>query len=104
VFPGRHPGEPIVRLWHVWEYVRERAALPADARLYDLRHTYATVGATGGLSLQIIGKLLGHTQVKTTARYAGHLADDPLREAATRITNVIAPPESVNVVPIRRRR
>lgn len=60
-----------------------------DARAYDLRHTFASIGAGGGLSLQIIGRLLGHTQHRTTQRYA-HLADDPLREAATKIGGVIA--------------
>jgi integrase len=67
-------------------------ALPTgltDARPYDLRHTFASVGAGGGLSLQIIGKLLGHTQFRTTQRYA-HLADDPLREATAKIGSVIA--------------
>ena len=62
---------------------------PHDARIYDLRHTFASVGAGGGLSLQIIGRLLGHTQMRTTQRYA-HLADDPLREAAAKITAAIA--------------
>jgi len=47
-----------------------------------------SVGAGGGLSLPIIGRLLGHTQPRTTQRYA-HLADDPLREAAKKITTVI---------------
>ena len=61
----------------------------SDARLYDLRHTFASIGAGGGLSLQIIGRLLGHTQFKTTLRYA-HLADDPLREAASKIATQIA--------------
>jgi integrase len=46
-----------------------------DARPYDLRHTFASVGAGGGLSLAIIGKLLGHSQARTTQRYA-HLADE----------------------------
>lgn len=66
--------------------------LPAglsDARIYDLRHTFASVGAGGGLSLQIIGRLLGHTQARTTQRYA-HLADDPLKEAAAKIATQIA--------------
>jgi integrase len=66
--------------------------LPAgllDTRPYDLRHTFASVGAGGGLSLQIIGRLLGHTQARTTMRYA-HLADDPLREATAKIGGVIA--------------
>jgi hypothetical protein len=61
----------------------------SDARIYDLRHTFASVGAGGGLSLQIIGGLLGHTQARTTMKYA-HLADDPLREAATKIATQIA--------------
>jgi integrase len=60
-----------------------------DARPYDLRHTFASVGAGDGLSLTIIGKLLGHTQARTTQRYA-HLADDPLREATAKIGGVIA--------------
>ena len=62
---------------------------PVDARVYDLRHTFASVGAGRGLSLQIIGKLLGHTVARTTERYA-HLGDDPLRNAADKIGGVIA--------------
>jgi integrase len=87
VFPGK-PGQPLATLWHVWGFVRKQAGLGKDARAYDLRHTFASVGAGGGLSLLIIGRLLGHTQPRTTQRYA-HLADDPLREAATKITTVI---------------
>ena len=49
-------------------------------RLHDLRHTYASVLASQGLSLPVIGALLGHTQAQTTARYA-HLLDDALRAA-----------------------
>ena len=65
------------------------AELGRAARIYDLRHTFASVGAGGGLSLQIIGRLLGHTLSRTTERYA-HLADDPLREAADKIGAVIS--------------
>jgi integrase len=89
LFPGKIPDKPIAALWRVWHFVRERAGLGRDARLYDLRHTFASVGAGGGLGLPIIGRLLGHTQQKTTQRYA-HLDDDPVREAATRIASVIA--------------
>ena len=75
---------------------------PHDARIYDLRHTFASVGAGGGLSLQIIGRLLGHTQMRTTQRYA-HLADDPLREAAAKIGAAIAGAgKGTNVVPLKR--
>jgi len=72
---------------HVWKFVRQETGIK-DARLYDLRHSFASIGAGGGLSLLVIGRLLGHTQARTTQRYA-HLADDPLREAAEKITNVI---------------
>ena len=60
-----------------------------DVRIHDLRHSYASIGASGGLSLPMIGKLLGHTQAATTARYA-HLADDPLRAANEAIGQQIA--------------
>jgi integrase len=63
----------------VWSRVRKSARL-ADVRLHDLRHSFASVGAAGGLSLPIIGALLGHKHVTTTARYA-HLSADPLRAA-----------------------
>ena len=89
VFPGAVPGEPLAALWHVWHFVRDRAGLGRDAHVYTLRHSYASTGAAGGLSLPVIGRLLGHTQQRTTQRYA-HLADDPLREAADRIGAVIA--------------
>lgn len=104
VFPGDKPGEHLVALWHVWHFVRDRAGLGADARAYDLRHTFASVGAGGGLSLPIIGRLLGHTQSRTTQRYA-HLADDPLREAAEKITTVIigAGKPGAEVVPLQKR-
>jgi integrase len=102
VFPGDKPGKPLAALWHVWHFVRKETGLGQDARVYDLRHTFASVGAGGGLSLPIIGKLLGHTQSRTTQRYA-HLADDPVREAAEKITNVItnAGKPGAPAVPIR---
>jgi integrase len=88
VFPGDKPGAHLTVLSRVWRFIRKETGLGKDARLYDLRHTFASVGAGGGLSLPIIGRLLGHTQPRTTQRYA-HLADDPLREAAERIGRVI---------------
>jgi integrase len=100
VFPGDIQGEPLKTLWHVWHFVRKRTGLGRDARVYDLRHSFASIGAGGGLSLPVIGKLLGHTQSRTTERYA-HLASDVLQEAATKITHVIVnagkPDKVVNI-------
>jgi integrase len=67
--------------------VCKRAGL-RNVRIYDLRHTFAAMGAGGGLGLPLIGRLLGHTQARTTQRYA-HLGDDPLREAADKIAAAI---------------
>jgi integrase len=104
VFPGDKPGEHLVQLWRVWHFVRRETGVGKDARLYDLRHTFASVGAGGGLSLPIIGRLLGHTQPRTTQRYA-HLADDPLREAAEKINTVLTGAGKAEpVVPLRGQR
>ncbi len=83
VFPGDRPGKPIVSLRKSWERICTIAKIDA-LRLHDLRHSYASVGAADGLSLPVIGALLGHSQPATTARYA-HLAASPLHEAADAI-------------------
>jgi integrase len=56
--------------------------------VHDLRHSYASILASAGLSLPVIGALLGHTQPGTTARYA-HLFDDPLRAATERVGAIV---------------
>jgi integrase len=76
-----------------------RAASIKGARVHDLRHTYASVLASAGLSLPIIGQLLGHTTPTTTARYA-HLFDDPLRAAAERAGAIITGAAPAEVVPL----
>ena len=58
-------------------------------RLHDLRHSFASVAASGGQSLVVIGKMLGHSQPATTARYA-HLADDPVKAASDAVGRHIA--------------
>ena len=72
----------------VWQRIRKQARLE-DVRRHDLRHSFASVGVAGGLSLPIIGALLGHSQPATTARYA-HLAADPLKQATDMIGGRIA--------------
>ncbi len=61
----------------------------SNVRIHDVRHSFASVGAGAGLSLPLIGALLGHTQAATTQRYA-HLANDPLRQAAGIVAGHIA--------------
>jgi integrase len=88
VFPGRVPGEPLKEIRGFWANVCREAVLD-DFRIHDLRHTYASILASAGLSLPVIGALLGHTQPNTTARYS-HLFDDPLREATERVGSLVS--------------
>jgi integrase len=88
VVPGDDPERPRADLKRPWQAISKRAGLDG-VRLHDLRHTYASFGAGGGLGLPIIGKLLGHSQAATTARYA-HLDSDPLRKASESIAGRIA--------------
>ena len=83
VVPGKNLEQPRADLKKPWDLVCSRAGL-TGVRLHDLRHTLASVGAGASLGLPIVGKLLGHTQPQTTARYA-HLDADPLRRASDMI-------------------
>jgi len=87
VIAGRGEG-PLQNLRRPWLEIRKSAEL-GDVRLHDLRHSFASVAVAGGLSLPVIGGLLGHTQPQTTARYA-HLAADPLKHATEMIGSRIA--------------
>jgi integrase len=88
VIVGSIPGQHWVDLQRPWRRIRAKAGLP-NLRIHDLRHTFASIAASGGESLMIIGRLLGHTQVQTTERYA-HLAPNPLRKSADRIADEIS--------------
>ncbi len=83
VFPGANPGKPLMDIKKTWEVLRVAANIK-DVRLHDLRHSYASVGVSGGMSLPQIGKLLGHSSPQTTARYA-HLADEVQHQSAALI-------------------
>lgn len=89
LFPDRRrPDQPTANLDWAWVGIRRKAGLE-DVRIHDLRHTFASAGLASGEGLPLIGKLLGHAHVATTSRYA-HLADDPLRAAADRISRNVA--------------
>ena len=83
IIEGQLPGVPRSDLKKPWAAIQRYAGLQ-DVRLHDLRHTFASVGVGASLGLPIVGKLLGHRQAQTTARYA-HLDNDPVRRAADRI-------------------
>jgi integrase len=88
VIAGAKPGAALVNLEKPWRAIRNPAGLD-NVRLHDLRHAFASVAASSGMGLPIIGKMLGHSQPATTARYA-HLASDPVKAAAAAVAGKIA--------------
>ena len=88
VICGKIPGTYRKEIQKFWQRIRNRAGID-DVRIHDLRHSFASNAVAQGMSLPMIGKLLGHTQVQTTARYA-HLAADPVKAAADAISSNIA--------------
>ena len=89
--PGFKPNRHLADLNHYWDRVRERADLQ-DVRIHDIRlfrfltkrHSFASRALALGESLPVIGKLLGHRQIQTTARHA-HLQLHSLKTAAERV-------------------
>jgi integrase len=88
VFPGRSGNDHRVDFWLQWQRLCQAAGIEG-LRVHDLRHSYASQLASTGHSLPLIGRLLGHSNPTTTARYA-HLFDDPLRQATEKIGAIIA--------------
>lgn len=88
VIAGEYEEKPRSDLKRPWSQIIRYAELEG-VRIHDLRHTFASFGAGANIGLPMIGKLLGHTQARTTERYA-HLAVDPLRLSADLIAGQIA--------------
>ena len=80
IIEGKLPNAHITEMQRPWRRIRGLAGLD-DVRIHDLRHTYASIAVSGGMAIQMVGRILGHSQLQTTMRYA-HLADDPVRAAA----------------------
>ena len=87
VIAGRKPSSHLTDLRHPWRRIRERTGLDG-VRIHHLRHSFASRALALGEGLPMIGKLSGHTQVQTTARYA-HLARDAVKASAARIGDSI---------------
>ncbi|MEO9336779.1 tyrosine-type recombinase/integrase [Mesorhizobium sp. SB112] len=88
VITGTIEGQHLTDMQKPWRRLRKRAGLD-DLRIHDLRHSFASDALQLGEDLTMIGRLLGHTQVQTTARYA-HLKTDPIRAAANKVSDAIA--------------
>ena len=89
LFPGDTPGQPVKEIRRFWARLQKEVGI-ADVRIHDLRHTFASLLVSGGASLEMIGKLLGHSQMQTTQRYA-HLMDSPLRAGVGAVASAFKP-------------
>ncbi|KGJ23447.1 tyrosine-type recombinase/integrase [Paracoccus sanguinis] len=89
LFPGDVEGkdQPVQEIRRFWKGIQDQAGLPG-VRVHDLRHTFASLLVSGGASLEMIGKLLGHSQSSTTMRYA-HLMDSPLRAGVDAVADMM---------------
>ena len=83
-FANPETGKPYVSIFYAWNTARKKAGL-ADVRMHDLRHSFASLLINSGRTLYEVQHILGHTQVKTTQRYA-HLSQDTLLAAANAAT------------------
>ena len=88
MFAGQRSEDHLSTIYHLWLVVRPKARLE-HVRLHDFRHTFASRALPLGEALPMIGKLLGHSDIETTARYA-HLVQDSIHETAERIAQSIA--------------
>jgi integrase len=89
LFPGDTPGQPVQEIRRFWARIQNEVGIP-DVHIHDLRHTFASLLVSGGASLEMIGKLLGHSQMQTTQRYA-HLMDSPLRAGVDAVAKAFKP-------------
>jgi hypothetical protein len=83
------PGQPVQEIRRFWARIQKDIGIE-DVRIHDLRHTFASLLVSGGASLEMIGKLLGHSQMQTTQRYA-HLMDSPLRAGVGAVASAFKP-------------
>jgi len=87
VIAGTVRGQHIVNLQKPWRRLRKKAGLE-DVRIHDLRHSFASIAASNGASLPMIGQLLGHKDNATTQRYA-HLTAKPVRDVNDQVGQVL---------------
>jgi len=88
VVPGAKPGTHLKDIETAWQGIRAKAGLH-DVHTHHIRHSFASRALALGEGLPIIGRLLGHRRIETTARYA-HLTRDSVRESAERVAVSIA--------------
>lgn len=86
VFPNPSTLKPYVSIFYSWDTARKKAGIP-DVRIHDLRHSFASFLINAGRSLYEVQKILGHSQIQTTQRYA-HLSSETLLDAVNEVVKL----------------
>jgi integrase len=105
-FPNPQTKLPFTSIFFAWDSARKAAGL-GDVRIHDLRHSFASFLVNAGRTLYEVQLLLGHTQIKTTARYS-HLSKDTLLDASNAaaravghlFTPTLSSPKSAGLLPL----
>jgi integrase len=86
--------KPLANVRRTWSRAKREAGLPSDLRVHDLRHSFASALANAGVELFEIGRVLGHSQLSTTTRYAHHAPERLVATAtaAARAWNLLDEP------------
>jgi integrase len=92
VFPGKDGGQR-TDFKGPWKKIRKAAGLPLNFRFHGLRHNFGSTLASAGVDLQVIQKLLGHKDYRTTLRYA-HLSPGVIKNAAIKSGRLLSPPST----------
>ena len=87
VFPNPETGKPIQHFHNTWDRIRKNAGVP-ELRVHDIRHSFASFLVNSGRSLYEVQKLLGHSDISQTQRYA-HLTKDTLQDAAEIVSKLL---------------
>jgi integrase len=87
VVPNPATRKPFVSVFLSWDNARKKAGLP-EVRLHDLRHSYASSLVNAGTSIYVVGRALGHSQIKNTMRYS-HLSQETLLDAAEKVAEAL---------------
>ncbi|MCG7598633.1 tyrosine-type recombinase/integrase [Halomonas sp. McH1-25] len=97
VFPNEKTKRPYVNIFSSWDTIRKEAGIP-DVRIHDLRHNYASYLVNLGYSIYDVQNILGHSNIKTTQRYA-HLSQGRLLKASNALSTLIEQSLSIKFEP-----
>ena len=97
LFPNPATGDPFQQIFYSWDKARKAAHIDT-VRMHDLRHSFASAMVNSGMTLYDVKEILGHSNIRTTERYA-HLSNSRLRQAAGAVSTFYENQDWIGDVP-----